>query len=273
MDTNAHNISEITLPSNPTRVFFGRVVYMPSAAFGPRIQDGLQLVGIESGSVSITVEGKRHELPEGWMCLLLPGRQEMYRFAKGKTTCHNWCTLNFPSYTRRLNKTFENLPFAVPMTPLIHSLMEWGLQACANPHPTSQQMSTHLALSLFYAWVSAGEQSVQQHPNPPSVALARVYISQHYPNPILLDDIAEAANVSANHLTRLFKEYLHITPSRYLWQYRTQRGVDLLRHTGLSISQIAERVGFATPFHFSRLVKQIHDLSPRQLREKLWKTP
>jgi AraC family transcriptional regulator of arabinose operon len=181
--------------------------------------------------------------------------------------------LNFEKIPRQFNEPFAGLPFAVPMTPLMLSLMEWGLQTHAYPQPSSPQLSIHLGQSLLYAWLGAINQSTQRYPNPTAVELARVYIAQRFARPITLDDLAEAADVSANHLTRLFKEHLNITPSRYLWQYRTQRGVDLLRHTGLSVSQIAQRVGFTTPFHFSRLVKQTHDLSPRQLREKLWKKP
>lgn len=273
MDTNAKFISVITMPIIPYRALFGRVVYQSGSTFGPRVQDSLQLVGIEKGHATITVDDKRHDLPEGSMCLLLPGQEDFFRFAKRQTTRHNWCTLNFEKIPRRFNERFEGLPFAVPMTPMIHSLMEWGIQAHANPQPVSQQLSIHLGQSLLHAWLGAINQTAQQHPNPTAVELARVYIAQYYARPISLDDLADAADVSANHLMRLFKAHLNITPSRYLWQYRTQRGIDLLRHTGLSISQIAERVGFATPFHFSRLVKQTHDLSPKQLREKLWKNP
>ena len=204
------------------------------------------------------------------MCLMFPGHEETYRFAKRKATCHNWCTMHFDSISKRFMTEAQYLPFAIQMTPQIQSLMEWGLQARANACPASEQLSIHLAQSLFYAWVGAINPSTADHPNPSAVELARVYIAQHYANPIMLDDIAEAANVSANHLMRLFKLHLQTSPSRYLWQYRTQRGIDLLRHTGLSITQIAHRVGFATPFHFSRLVKQTYGLSPRQLREQFW---
>lgn len=271
MDTNANFISQITMPANPTEAFFGRVVYQPASTFGPRRQDGLQLVGIEEGHVSIIINDKRHELAQGWMCLLLPGRQETFRFSRRQVTRHNWCTMNFASIPKGFNDAFAQLPFAVPMTSMIHSLMEWGLQARDNPKPASKPLSIHLGQSLFYAWASARQEPTPQHPNPTAVELARVYIAQHYTQPLMLDDLAEAADVSVNHLMRLFKQHLNITPSRYLWQYRTERGIDLLRYTGLSVTQIAQRVGISTPFHFSRLVKQMHGLSPRQLREKLWK--
>ncbi|MAX25898.1 MAG: hypothetical protein CMJ19_15470 [Phycisphaeraceae bacterium] len=271
MDNNPINISDITIPQTPTQAMFGRVVYEPGSTLGPRIQDGLQLVGIESGRATIQVEQKRHELKAGWMCLLLPGHDEHFRFARRQQTRHNWCTMHFEPGIPDFDEVMQGLPFAVPMTPLMESLIEWGLQARANAHQSASPLCVHLGQSLFYAWLAAHQQTKAHHPHPSAIELARVFIAQYHTHPILLEDIATAANVSNNHLIRLFKDHLDITPSRYLWQYRTQRGVELLLHTGLPITQIAQRVGFATPFHFSRWVKQIHNVSPRQLRERHWK--
>ena len=48
---------------------------------------------------------------------------------------------------------------------------------------------------------------------------------------------------------------------------RLEQGVQLLRHTGLNVREIAFRCGFASPFHFSRLVKARHGAAPRELRK------
>ena len=58
MDTNAKYISKNTISMIPYKTFFGRVVYQANATFGPRVQDGLQLVGIEKGHATITIDGK-----------------------------------------------------------------------------------------------------------------------------------------------------------------------------------------------------------------------
>ena len=268
IDVSTNYMSKNTIFLDPSHVVFGRVTYPAGATLGPRMQDGLQLVGIESGQASIAVDGKRCALPARSMCLLLPGRRELFHFAKTQTTCHNWCTLYFENIPNRFNDKFSGLPFSAPMTPLMESLVEWGCQAHGYPTPSSQQLSIHLAQSLFYAWLAGANVTTDNAPNPSAVALVQQYIAQHYAQPILMEDLAQVAQMSVNHLTRLFNLHLHITPSRYLWQYRTQRGIDLLRHTSLNVSQIASRVGFATPFHFSRRVKQMHCLSPRALREK-----
>ena len=76
--------------------------------------------------------------------------------------------------------------------------------------------------------------------------------------------------VTPQHLTRLFRRHIQTTPMRYLWQRRTRHGVELLGGTGLSITEIADRIGFQSPFHFSRLVLRYYHDSPRRLRERLW---
>ncbi|MCS7062178.1 MAG: helix-turn-helix transcriptional regulator, partial [Anaerolineae bacterium] len=77
--------------------------------------------------------------------------------------------------------------------------------------------------------------------------------------------------ISAPHLIRLFRRHTGTTPARYWWQLRLERGVELLRETGLSITEIAQRTGFRSSFHFSRLVKQRYRLSPRALRKQAWR--
>jgi transcriptional regulator GlxA family with amidase domain len=76
--------------------------------------------------------------------------------------------------------------------------------------------------------------------------------------------------VTPQHLTRLFRRHMQTAPMRYLWHLRTRHGVELLGGTGLSIGEIATQVGFQSPFHFSRLVRNHYRDSPRRLRERLW---
>lgn len=96
-------------------------------------------------------------------------------------------------------------------------------------------------------------------------------ILEHYDQPLTLDDLAKAASVTPSHLVRLCRKQLATTPMRLLWGTRTDMGIDLLKQTGLNISEIAYRVGFANAFHFSRAVKAKTGLPPRDVRRDAWK--
>jgi AraC-like DNA-binding protein len=58
-----------------------------------------------------------------------------------------------------------------------------------------------------------------------------------------------------------------------LWNVRLREGCRLLRQTGLSIAEVAYRVGFQTPYHFSRHVRQHAGMPPRAYRQSHWEQP
>jgi transcriptional regulator GlxA family with amidase domain len=57
---------------------------------------------------------------------------------------------------------------------------------------------------------------------------------------------------------------------RYVWQQRVAAGIELLKHSGLSIGTITERSGFESRFHFSRRIKQATSMAPHELRKAYW---
>lgn len=76
--------------------------------------------------------------------------------------------------------------------------------------------------------------------------------------------------ISGNTLISQFQKRHHASPSRFLWKLRTERGIAMLRETGLSVAEIAYQCGFQNPFHFSRLVKQLQGIPPRDVRKQAW---
>lgn len=92
----------------------------------------------------------------------------------------------------------------------------------------------------------------------------------------LLANLAEAIDFSAmasdmgfsaSYLTRVFKERNEgQTPIRYLQELRLNAARRMLRDSTLSVKEIAPRVGYADPFHFSKSFKQATGMSPVQYR-------
>lgn len=93
-----------------------------------------------------------------------------------------------------------------------------------------------------------------------------IYLRENYSRQIDFAAVAEAQAVSAPYLSRLFHEYAGVSPSRYLTGYRMEQAKKLLRDSRLSIGEIAERVGYPDPFHFSKTFKNTIGVSPSQFR-------
>lgn len=264
-------LSEIDVLTLPSHVFFGDVVYEPGGTYGPRLQSTYQLLFVSSGYVRVEVDGRQHMLDKGQMAFLKPGHREFFKFAKETRTHHRWCHFEW-QLSAEVTQRFEDMTFGAPLSKRMEHLVDLGLSLQHDPE-TLEPSLKHLAAATFWEFVSA---QVRQFPAARQatlpVALTRVqtYIVQHYADDLSLGKLGAIASVSPEHLTRLFRKHLDTTPIHYLWQVRLRQGALYLRHTGLSVEEIAYQCGFKTAAHFSRNVKACYGLTPSQIRARHW---
>jgi AraC-like DNA-binding protein len=81
-----------------------------------------------------------------------------------------------------------------------------------------------------------------------------------------LGPACRAAGVGPAHLSRLFRRYLGESPRAYLTRRRMQAAVDLLAEEGATVAGVAEALGFATPFAFSRAFRRVVGRTPSSMR-------
>lgn len=89
-------------------------------------------------------------------------------------------------------------------------------------------------------------------------------IEQHFLGLRSLAQAARACHVNQAYLCRLFRRFDHQTPYRYLVRLKMNRAAGLLLGPGRLIKQVAEDLGFTDPYHFSRVFKSVHRISPAQ---------
>ena len=84
-----------------------------------------------------------------------------------------------------------------------------------------------------------------------------------------LAQLADAANLSADHFTRAFHARVGTTPHRHVVRRRLQRAIGLLNRSGTSVADVADEAGFATPAHFVATFRQIMGVTPGAVRAAL----
>lgn len=109
---------------------------------------------------------------------------------------------------------------------------------------------------------------------PPSVNdLTRQAVSYLWTNyaqqPLSRRQIADHMAVSESHLTRVFRRDLGITPWEYLTRLRIQRAKELLISTHLTVTAIANEVGYNDGAYFSRVFRQETGRSPLDFRHQV----
>ena len=95
------------------------------------------------------------------------------------------------------------------------------------------------------------------------------YFSEHYNEPISIDDYAEQNHVSASWFIRNFRLYAGITPKQFILQKRIYNAEALLQNTQYNINEIAQIVGYDNPLYFSRIFQKAKGLSPSEYRKNI----
>ena len=191
----------------------------------------------------------------------------------------NWMTQSDDAETEIWNfqpaRTHLATRFCRPSTQTF-ALMNAIAGRCAAGADDAMWYTEHTA--LLYARLLQ-EQASNGASNIPAIKLAtrkelahRVerssqLILQAYRDPALsLDDMARAACVSRFHFIRIFKDTKGVTPMQYLAAIRMDAGMRLLRSCKLTISEIADAVGYIDRAAFARSFKRHYGIAPSVIR-------
>ena len=94
------------------------------------------------------------------------------------------------------------------------------------------------------------------------------YIQLKYSESIKIEDIAFALGLNRSYLTRLFKEATGYSLQDYLLTYRMKMAAKMLGENNLSVSEIAQNVGYIDTFTFSKAFKRHFGTSPSAYRNE-----
>jgi AraC family transcriptional regulator len=99
--------------------------------------------------------------------------------------------------------------------------------------------------------------------------LAKEYLYANYSRNINLENLADHACLSVNHLLRTFKLAYNQSPHQFLIQLRLQRAQALLTKTEYPIYEIVNMVGFKCTSSFIRLFRMRYKTTPLKYRNVL----
>jgi AraC-like DNA-binding protein len=95
---------------------------------------------------------------------------------------------------------------------------------------------------------------------------ARRYLDACFGKPPGLDRIAARAGLSPRQLQRVFKAETGGTITEYIAHLRTRRARQMLIESGLRVQEIADRLGYSSPYHFSAAFRRQTGQTPGEAR-------
>ncbi len=244
----------------------GVATYPAGATFGPRRLRDFEFVWIIEGDILYRHHETIMEASPGSVVLCRPDATDFFRWDPAARTRHAYFHFEVPTLPPR-----EVWPLARKaaeddiLLPLFRYILTWT----GHGDPVTIRTAISSLLAAFITGETAtGSITPRLLPEPVDRVLAyiKARIETNPAAEIRLQDLADAACVTPEHLCRLFRTALSHSPMETVRLLRLDRSTALLTHSNYSISEIAELCGFASPFHYSRVFRAAYGQSPTEVR-------
>ncbi len=248
--------------------------YPAGATFGPRQLRDYEFVWMLEGDARYLYkrDGREHEvaLPQGNLLLCQPGCTDQFLWDTSRPTRHGFFHFSIQE-SQSLWLSPDEWPQTLRITEgdlldtLFRHMVSW------SPGGLSAQRDA-LALAFLTTFISKENQArpiAQSHwPDPVRRALEwmLLQIKEEPSLKLNLKILARAACVSPEYLCRIFRKTLGCSPLEAVRLLRVDQAALLLMRSNYSVTQIAHLTGFESPFHFSRVFKSVHGLTPREFQ-------
>ncbi len=149
---------------------------------------------------------------------------------------------------------------------LFHSILETVQEQQIGFQQRAAAQTMHI-LSIIYSIIqteSIGGEEVAGFIN-----TARLLMEDNVGEPLDTETIARSLNISYSRFRRDFKRVTGLSPNQYHLQLRIGRAKELLNNTTLSVGEIAYKLGYNSPFYFSKIFQQKTGMRPKIWRNRL----
>ena len=108
---------------------------------------------------------------------------------------------------------------------------------------------------------------LQDYPKPLQKAI--IFCNKNFNQRITVEELSKHCNISHQHLIRLFRKHMHMSPVQYINKNKIFHAIDMLRSTELSVKEIAYELGYEDTSYFIRIFKKEEKMTPTQVRRRI----
>lgn len=239
----------------------------PDLTFPAHLHSAAELVFMQEGSLTITVQEQTKTLFSNEIALIFPDMVHSYTTCGSSKSCV--CIFS-PGRSKDYYHIFRTQqpksPFFVcgtqnPDIPLAFFRM---LSFSSNT-PAVSEAWLHLILTYLF---QEAELLPRDSRSDTEISYRLIsYITNHFQEPLTLDKIAQELHFNKYYISRVFTQKLHCSFSAYVNHLRLDYAAHQLRSTDHTITEIWQEAGFESQKTFNRTFLSSYGVTPTHYRK------
>lgn len=232
---------------------------------------------VRKGEFKLLLDNKEYIVRAGELCYIPSGAMHGGEGIDCTYECIDFDLLGFmqqPSVVRQYLSALENKSYQIQN---VFTRQQLGILKCVSRMFAAARNQKKgwemLVLAGMYDFFGTVLQEDYQIPvdrekndrtNVIQINAAIEYITYHYKEPILLEDLARVAALSPQYFCKYFHVVTGRTPVAYLNYYRVERACFLLEQKKYTVTEVAMECGFNDVSYFIRCFKKHKGITPYQ---------
>ncbi len=153
---------------------------------------------------------------------------------------------------------------------MLHNLMDYLIWEGLNYTEFSKSIMENLLRATFCYLLKNHKDDVEVSKTVSAstdVVAILSYMQNNYQT-ISLESLAKHFNYSTSHLSRMIKKHTGTTFAKILQDFKLKKGCSLLAGSNLSVKEISDFVGYESVEYFTRIFKQVYNMTPIDYRHQ-----
>lgn len=253
-------------------VAIGHFYYEPGYYLQRNKYDSILMMHIIDGACTGVFEGRTFTASKDQIVLLDCYRPQEYGNRSAQMLDVVWLHFDGPlarSYYELLTAGGQNVLTLANTYPISHN-MKKIISLFRESSPIREayvsECITKMLTELLNGSPDKAESSDTSHAQVVENSLA--YINEHFSEPISLEQLARASNLSLYYFTRVFSARTGFTPHQYLIATRLNSAKYLLQTPGIPIKEIAFGCGFNSESSFCSTFRKWEHMTPGEFRAR-----
>ncbi|SFJ76434.1 AraC-type DNA-binding protein [Paenibacillus sp. UNC496MF] len=238
---------------------------------GPRVIECYSVHAIIGGNMTLAFDNETVRLRSGDLFCLFPGLRYSYQLAENEDPLRMYWLAFQGSQAEKLVERIgfsRAKPYVTDRWMLEHERTMTAIQDLLRDKAEYDEALLQLKLYQFFVTLSLRASELTKTEETADWLKRSIqYMNTHYTENIAVSDVVKVAGVHRSHLYQECSRLIGCSPMQYIIKLRMEKGRELLKDTGFSVTEIALSVGYPDLFSFSRAFSKYYGMSPTQAKQ------